>query len=91
VIETLVEVGEFSELADSTTASIVQRAVDRQVRRPDAAFECIVDNLALSNWRLRPGHDGPALVRLSCWRVSPTPADDERKQRVNLALDQLSL
>jgi hypothetical protein len=62
----------------------------RKVRQPDATFECIVDSLALANWRLRPGCDAPARVHLSCLRLSPTQADRERELRVNQSLDQLS-
>lgn len=87
VIDTLVP--EFSDLADPTTAAVVREAILRYTDAPDMPFECIIDNPALANWRLRPHRDQRARVRVACYRATPTPTDNEREQRLNEALDML--
>ncbi|WP_329051179.1 hypothetical protein OG738_03615 [Amycolatopsis sp. NBC_01488] len=90
VVDTLVDLGGFSDLSAPTTAGIVWEALIRHIQQPDAAFECIVDTPALANWRLRPRRSALARVRLSCFRLAPTEADLERERRVNEALDRPS-
>jgi hypothetical protein len=85
VIHTLVS--EFSNLTDPTTAVIVREAVARHANQPDTAFECIIDDPILANWRLRPHREQPSRVRVACYRLNPTQADNDREQRVNHALN----
>ncbi len=79
---------EFSDLSDEATAEIVATAVARHAQTPDDAFEAIVDNPALANWRLH-AHDTAGRVRIGCFRYPPAARDEDRERRLNEALDAL--
>lgn len=87
VVDTLA--GEFSDLTNPTTAALVREAIARHTDQPHAAFECIIDDPVLANWRLRPHRDTPSRVRVAYYRLNPTQADRDREQRVNQALNEL--
>jgi hypothetical protein len=65
-------VSEFTDLADSITASVVREAVSRHADQPGPVFECIIDDPVLGNWRLRPHPAVASRVRLACFRLNPT-------------------
>ena len=82
---------DFPGLADETTRSIVEEAVERHALNPKDTLEVIVDNPTLANWRLKADRNDPCRVRLSCYRFNETDSDRERVQRINTALAALSL
>lgn len=88
-MDALIDVGEFTDLADPTTARIVRESVARHRLAPDAVWECIIDNPAAANWRLRPHPQDPSRVRLACFRFTPTDGDQAREQRVSDALSRI--
>lgn len=73
------------DLADPQTRDLVTRLITRLAA--GEVHEVIVDNPVLANWRLYPCHGG---VRLACTRLHPTPRDDDRESRVNMALTCLT-
>lgn len=79
---------EFPELTDPGVASEVRAAVERHVRSPSRAFEVIIDDPAVANWRLRAARDSSGRVRLACYRFGPSAADLDRERRVNEVLDR---
>lgn len=87
VVDTLVT--EFPNLADPTTAAIVREAIARHISQPDPAFECIIDDPILANWRLRARREALARIHLVCYRLNPTSADYLRGLRINQALQRL--
>ena len=76
-------------LAGSEDAVIVAGLVDRQASNPRDHFECIADNPALANWRLKARSDDRRRVRLACCRFVRRVADDELERTVNEALEAL--
>lgn len=84
IVETLA--GEFPDLRDPVVADVVRVHV-AHFARTGAWLEVILDDPYFANWR-RVRHDGR--LRVGCWRLNPSQADQEREQRVNAALDALS-
>ena len=80
---------EFPDLDDPMTAKIVRDEVVRHVNEPGRAFECVLDDLALANWRLRPNRTSPR-VRVACYHLNPSNADLDRERQINHALDGLT-
>jgi hypothetical protein len=81
---------EFPAVAEEDTAGLVRNAVAAHRTSPVDSFEFIVDSPTLSNWRLKPHRSVVGRVRLACYRMEPTPADNEREHRINTALDEVA-
>lgn len=72
--------------ADETTRTFIGCAVERHALNPTDVLEVIVDSAYLANWRLKADRNDSRRVRLACFRLNPTDADNERERRINTAL-----
>lgn len=88
VVRVLAE--DFTDLRDDTTREIVRDAVQRHLLDPTDILEVIVDSPYSANWRLKADRKDIRRVRLSCYRLDPSDADNEREHRINTALAVIS-
>jgi hypothetical protein len=76
---------------DPEAADIIAEAVEINARKPQARFECIVDDPRRSCWRLRARSVDHSRVRLAYYPVIPPGSESRREleRTVNDALRAL--
>jgi hypothetical protein len=79
----------FSRLAEPCTAQAAADAIRRHLRRPDEAFEFVMDDPDEANWRIHIDRRDPGRVRVSCFRYMLTAFDRYQEERLNAALAAL--
>jgi hypothetical protein len=83
---------DFPGLKKRTLELIVLENVARQAEAPSQAFQLVVDDPTVANWRLVPDHVGSDRwrVQLACCKANPSHANSERERRINTALRAIS-
>lgn len=86
-------VEEFPNLTAPALKRIVLDMVARQAEAPSAAFELVVDMVAVANWRLYPDHAGGERrrVQLCCCKRHPSATDERREERINEQLRAIQI
>ncbi|HEY9412390.1 MAG TPA: hypothetical protein VIP77_22620 [Jiangellaceae bacterium] len=81
-------VGDFPNLQSRTLELLILEQVARQAEAPSPAFEVIIDEPVVANWRLVPEMTGRGRwrVQVACCKPRPSHANARREQRLNAAL-----
>lgn len=81
-------VDDFPNLNTRTLYLLIREQVGRQAEAPSRAFEVIVDDPMVANWKLVPDATGPDRwrVQVACCKPRPSHANARREQRINAAL-----
>ena len=81
-------IDDFPNLNTRTLYLLIREQVGRQAEAPSPAFEVIIDDPAVANWRLVPDMTGPDRwrVQVACYKPRPSHANVRREQRLNAAL-----
>jgi hypothetical protein len=84
---------DFPRLMERRLTLIVWEMVARQAELASPAFELIVDDPRVANWRLVPDATGSDRwrVQIACRKVRPSLAQGRREQRLNTALRAIRL
>lgn len=89
VIAVLTFTTKFPALDDPVVADIVRQAITRHAETPNPAFEVIIDDPGVANWRLK-AHTTPGRIRLACYRTERRVDERAMESRVNRDLDRLA-
>lgn len=86
-------VDDFPNLNTRTLYLLIREQVGRQAEAPSLAFEVIVDDPMVANWRLVPDVTGPDRwrVQVACCKPRPSHANTRREQRINAALRSIQV
>jgi hypothetical protein len=81
-------VADFPNLETPSLALLVREQVARQTEAPSPAFEVILDDPSVANWRLVPDPTGGTRwrVQVACCKPHPSRVDARREQRLNVVL-----
>jgi hypothetical protein len=88
VLDALAE--DFPGLSDPIVADVIRKAIYAHARNP-GRLEVIVDDPFAARWRLRAAKPDERRVWLACWRTHMTEADWKRHERLNAALDAITV